>query len=195
MDILRINAGKLKITLTRAECEAYNVKENGGDFDSVRVRDALGRILEEAGAADFYSGSEKLLVQLYPRDGGGAELFVTKLSHVGERERRAVTRSGNLSTYSKGRACYSFSNMGDLVRAARAARGKCGSSDLYTDNDGAYILSAEENKLGAMSDCDIFGEFGTRIPTDAKYLSREWYKLIYEGDALERLQAPENLEK
>ena len=187
MEILRINAGKLKITLTRAECEAYNVKESGGDFDSVRVRDALGSILEEAGAADFYSGSEKLLVQLYPAEGGGAELFVTKLSHVGERERRAVSRSGNLATYSKGRACYSFRELGDLVRAARAASGKSGSSDLYTDNDGTYILVAEENKLGTMSDCDIFSEFGTRISADSKYLCPEWYKLLYEGNAIEQL--------
>ena len=188
MEILRINSAKLKITLTRAECEAYDIKETDGDFDSVRVRDALNKILDEADALDFYSGSEKLLVQLYPKDGGGAELFITKLSQVGERERKAVSRSQNLATYSKGYAHFSFDSRDDLVRAARAVRNKSGASDLYTDREGVFILSVEENKISGMSDCDVLSEFGTRLPQGSVRLCEEWYDLVIKDNAIEQLR-------
>ena len=189
MEILRINASKLKITLTRAECAAYNIKESGGEFDSSRIRSALGDILEEAGAKDFYVGSEKLLVQLYPAKEGGAELFVTKLAEVGERERRAVARSGNLTTYTKSRAHFAFSELDHARRAARALLGRVGRSDLYSDMNGGYVLSLDENKLAGMSDCDLLCEFGTRMQAPTGRLSPEWYDLVYEGDAIERLSA------
>ncbi len=187
MEILKINSGKIKITLTRAECATYDIKETDGDFDSVRVRDALNEILAEAGVADFYSGTEKLLVQLYPKEGGGAELFITKLSHVGERERRAITRSGNLTTYSKGHAYFSFDSIDDLARAARAIGERSAGSDLYADSEGALILSVEENKICGMSDCDVLSEFGTRLPQDSVRICGEWYRLLLEDNALEQL--------
>ena len=184
MEIQRINKGKIKITLTRAECLRYNLKEEDGEFDTSAVRDALPNVLSSSGAdVDFKPGSEKLLVQLYPMDNGGAELFVTKLGVIGERERRAVEGSDALSTYSRNTAYFYFEDLCDLVLAARAAKGKHKSVEIYLSRHGGYIASMPEERLGALSSCDLFLEFATRLPANFK-INLEWDKKLYEGDVL-----------
>ncbi len=183
MDFLRINATKLKITLSRDECIRYDIKETDGDFDTARVREIISDILEEAGQAkDFRLGKEKLLVQLYPTAGGGAELFVTKLSGIGERERRAIHRADNLSTYSRESAFFLFPELESLCRAARAMRTKGKNGEVYKRALGGYILAVDEDKLGGFSDCDILLEFGERTPIQNRTVIAEWDKLIAKGD-------------
>lgn len=187
MEFLKINASKLKITLSAGECEKYNIKENAGEFDSTKVRDAIGEILDAAGASDFQTSSEKLLVQLYPTGDGGAELFVTKLALIGERERRAVKNSDNLNTYVKREAHFLFPDFDTLIRAARAMSGKKKRSDLYLGEEGKYLLSVIESKIDSVSDCDVLSEFGTRLYSQDHRISPEWYKLLRRGDAIDIL--------
>ncbi len=189
MDFLRINASKLKITLSAAECEEYNIKENDGEFDSAVVREVIGELLEEVGADDFHAGAGKLLVQLYPTAGGGAELFVTKLSSVGEKERRAVAKAENLSTYNKNEAHFVFKDLKTLISACRALAGKNKTSALYLKADGTYLLTVIENRLNGLSDCDILTEFATRLQNPEKNFSPEWYKLLRRPDAIDTLAA------
>lgn len=187
MEYLQINQNKLKITLTKAECESYGIKEEGGEFNSVSVRDSLGKILTSAGAKEeFRREGEKLLVQLFPVSDGGAELFVTRLSSVGERERRAVTSSPNLTTYKASRQKFIFDNKETLERAIKALRTEP-SADLYRTYDGNYLLDILDERLGELSSSDILLEFSTRLPPN--YLpSPEWDTLIYKDTAIKRLR-------
>lgn len=191
MEYLQINQNKLKITLTKAECESYGIKEEGGDFNSVSVRDTLREILASAAAEEeFRREGEKLLVQLFPLTDGGAELFVTRLSSVGERERRAVTSSPNLTTYKASRQKFIFENKENLERAVRALRG-APNADLYRTYDGDYLLDILDEQLGELSSSDILLEFSTRLPPN--YLpSAEWDTLIYKDSAVQSLRENAN---
>ncbi len=185
MEFLKINANKLKITLTCEECEKYDIKENGGEFDTGNIRSAITAILSEIEGVDFKVEGEKLLVQLYPLKGGGAELFVTKLAGVGERERRAVGKSENLNTYESGVAYFSFDDLDTLTRVARIMAGKGTRADVYRSHSGEYILAAKEEKLDGVSDLEVISEFASRLSRSRIPPSPEWNKLICEGNAFE----------
>lgn len=191
MEYLQINQNKLKITLTKSECESYGIKEEGGDFNSVTVRDTLGKVLKAAGAAeDFRREGEKLLVQLFPTGDGGAELFVTRLSSVGERERRAVTASRELTTYKSSRARFIFNTINDLTSAVRALRGTP-SADLYRTYDGDYLLDIKDEWTDGLSSSDILLEFSTRLPSTFTP-SAEWDTLLIKDNAIETLRQNAN---
>ena len=186
MDYLRINSSKLKITLTASECAHYGIRETEGEYDSRLVRSVISEILDEAGAGDFCNRSEKLLVQLYPARGGGAELFITKLSYLGERERRAIGEAVNVNTYEREQAAFSFETLSDLISAAKLPMLKNKSADLYVRDEKRYILVLDEERLGRISDCDILSEFGSRLSPMAAPRP-EWDRLIRAGDAIEQL--------
>lgn len=173
--------------MSRAECERYGISERGGDYDSKLVRDVISEILEDAGAEGFAKIGEKLLVQLYPTSNGGAEIFVTKLNHVGDRERRAISRAENLTTYNKERAYFLFELPEDLYRAVRLLK-KPKPSDLFRISGGKYLLSVDEEYIGGMSDVEILSEFATRVASSDYEPSPEWDTLLAKDDAIARLQ-------
>lgn len=185
LQVLRINSTKLKITLTDEECEKYHIEEKGGEFDTTQLRGAISAILSELGDLDFNIDGEKLLVQLYPVKTGGAELFITKLSGVGERERRAIGRSENLNTYCTERAYFCFDSLSSLICASRVMSGKGIEADVYLTPDGEYILSVIDGRLDGLSMSDIFLEYSTRLPTNTALEVGEWYRPLRLGDALE----------
>ena len=191
MDFLRINSSKIKITMSRLECDRYGISERGGDYDSKLVREALSDILEDAGAEGFAKTGEKLLVQLYPAENGGAEIFVTKINNLGERERRAISRADNLTTYNKERASFVFESPRELYRAASLLK-KDKPSDLYRMCDGRFLLFIEEEHLGGLSDLEILSEFSTRVPVSEYLPSPEWDTLIFKDNAVFRLKASQN---
>ncbi len=186
MDYLRINSSKLKITLTSAECARYGIRESDGEYDSRLVRGVISDILEEAGAGEFCHPHDKLLVQLYPIRTGGAELFITKLSHVGERERRAITEADNLDTYVRERVAFSFNSLDALIAASKLPSLRAKAADLYVRDERQYILLLDEERLGRLSDCDILSEFGSRLPPAAAPRP-EWDRLLASEDAIAKL--------
>lgn len=188
MDYLRINSSKLKITLTSEDCERYGIRETDGEFDSKPVREVIADILEEAGAGSFCKPREKLLVQLYPMRGGGAELFITKLAHVGEREQRAIDSSASLSTYERASAVFLFDKLDDLLRASRLPSLSNKRADLYLRHDGKYLLCATEERMGGLSDLDVLSEFAVRLGSVQSSVRPEWDKQLARGDAIQRLK-------
>ena len=188
MELLRINASKLKITMSARDCERYGICEVDGEFDSRLVREVIKDILEDAGAGGFCHSGEKLLVQLYP-SADGAELFVTKLAGVGERELKAIDESRNLDTYRRARAVWVFDSAADLRRAARLGALDKKSADLYLRPDGRYFLVVEEESMGALSDLEMLSEFATRFEYSRAAPRPEWDRLLAEGDAVARIRA------
>ena len=187
LELLKINSTKLKITLAPDECARYGIKEAGGDFDTRSVREVVADILDEAGAGGFCKPKEKILVQLYPAKGGGAELFITKLSTLPEREQKAITSSEHLSTYTREMAAFAFESFSDLVRASKLPSLGGKRSDLYLCGEGKFLLLIEEKRLGLMSDCDVLSEFGSRLPQGSAAPLAEWDKLLASGDAIAKL--------
>ncbi|MBR7116622.1 MAG: adaptor protein MecA [Clostridia bacterium] len=189
LEYLKINSSKLKITLTADECDRYGIKERDGEFDSASVREVISDILDEAGVGGSFSRcGEKLLVQLYPLKDGGAELFITRLSGVGEREQKAITKASNINTYSKDVAYFLFDTLDALSNALSLFVKKKKRADVYLAESDKYILSIDEERLGALSDCDIISEFSHRLsPSEAP--RPEYDTLLTKGDAIELFSA------
>ena len=187
MKFLLIGESKLKVTLNRAECEKYNIKAHqDSEYYGAEVRRTLRSILAEAKrSAGFDIGIEKVLIQIYPTEDGGAELFVTKLGLLSERERRAVSVSENLTTYSGTRGVYMFDTLDSLCEAARAVYKEGVSCDVYLGEGKEYYISISEHILNGFSEFEILSEYGKKLPELTSLHLREHAKLLCEGRGLE----------
>ena len=186
MEFLRIGETKLKVTLSKEEAKEYNIKLRDGAYAGNELRACLRRVLEEAKRrSGFDAGGDKLLVQLYPADGGGCELFATKLQALAEREKRMVTASENLTTYSGGRAVYCFPDLSTLIAATRVVASRCNDCDVYAADSGEYYISAREHTLNGISDLDILSEYGKRMTAIPRHILKEHTKLLVEGRGIE----------
>ena len=172
MEFLTVGNVKLKIILDPAESREYGIDGAGDGELSPEVRLSVRRLLSTAAdTVAFFTAGERLLIQIYPIPKGGAELFVTKLSAIPERERRAITESGILTYLSRG-AYYKFSDLKTLSRVGRILKER--ECDLYLGHDGDYYLAIDEGLVGELSDCDVLSEYGERIHRLPLGISGEW---------------------
>ncbi len=185
MEFVAVGPMKLKVTLSRDECEKYKIKPDAAEPDGVSIRTALRELFALAAErTSFRVGCEKVLVQLYPLADGGCELFVTKLSAAGEREREAIRTSGALTTYQGKDAVFRFEDFDTLLRAARSIGRASGESDLFRGWDGAYYIRTSENLLGGISDVEPLSEFGARLPALPPGIDGEWGSCLVRGCAI-----------
>lgn len=182
MEFLSVGGIKLKVTLTKNECEAYSINQIEGQDTSEQARDAIRKILAIAREkATFNASGERLLIQIYPLGERGAELFITKLSAIPERERRTVAESGIL-TYMGRTAFYKFPDSRSIVAVSKILADRPVS--LYLGGDGEYYLSVDEALIGELSDCDPLLEFGEKIHRLPLGIFTEWGRLLLEGKPL-----------
>ena len=171
--------------MSKEECEIYNLRAQDGEFDKCEVRQSLALILAEAKEqSGFHVGDEKVLIQIYPTPDGGCELFVTKLSCLGDRERKAVCSSDNLSTFETVHYIFRFECLDDLTCAARALKNKSVKCDVYLGADGAYYIEAEGHTVDGVNGLMPLYEFGTRLselPYDVLF---EHGRLLCRGDGI-----------
>lgn len=185
MEFLTVGGIKLKVVLDSRECEKYNIKSIEAGEPSPTVRASLHEILLAADdECGFNVEGERLLIQIYPLQNGGAELFVTKLSAIPERERRSVTESG-IMTYTERSAYFRFPSELELLGAARARKNRV--SRVYKAIDGEYYLAISENIIAGISDCEILSEFGERIHKLPLGLNGEYGSLILSDKPLSEL--------
>lgn len=164
MEFLCVGQTKLKVVLSKAECDAYNIKSIDSETKDKAPRQSLRRILDLAQeASSFRVTNERLLVQVYPLSDGGCELFITKLSAISERERRAVKASDELLTVGSRVSVYRFSSLTELTLASRAVQDKTIPCDVYRADNGEYYISVTETAMSGISDCEVLSEFGERI--------------------------------
>lgn len=176
MEFLSVGGIKLKVILNPEECERYGIERLDGENLGETERASIKSILAAAGdEVDFFASGERLLIQLYPLGDRGAELFVTKLSAIPERERRTVTESGIL-TYQGRRAVFRISDKSALPGISRLLGDRA--VDLYYANDGDYYLALDECVIGDISDCEPLSEFGERIHKLPLGIDTEWGKCL-----------------
>ncbi len=189
MEFVPVGPMKLKVILNNDDCLKYRINPDLPEPDGVSIRNALRELFALAAEkTSFRVGSEKVLVQLYPIPSGGCELFVTKLSAIGEREREAIKNSASLTTYQGRDAVFRFEDFVSLVRSAHSLRGTASVSDLYCGWDGAYYLSTAENLIGGISDVEALSEFGSRLSALPPGIDGEWGKCIVRGCAIAYLR-------
>ena len=186
MEFLCVGQSKLKVILTAEEARQYNIKSADGDSAGSEVRRSLRKILSEARErVGFDVGTEKVLIQLYPLEGGGYELFATKLGSLGERERRTVGACEGLTTYSGGRAVYVFPTLEAFTAAARAVGSREADCDVYLTDGGEYYISIAEHTLNGFSEFEILTEFGRRLSELPRHYLAEHARLLVERRGME----------
>ena len=186
MKFLLIGQSKLKVTLSKEESEKYNIRAEERDYSGADIRKTLRKLLYEAKEnIGFDIGAEKVLIQIYPTDDGGVELFATKLGMLADKDRRTVSLSDNLTTFSGARGIYCFDSLDLLCRAARVIYKEGIICDVYYGEDGEYYISIAENVLNGYSEFEILSEYGKKMPSLPKAHLSEHARLLCEGNGIE----------
>ena len=80
MKLVRMGDNEIRIHLTEHDLEKFSITLDDFDYDSTKGRRVIWELFDRAREeTGFDASKEKVYIQLYPRDGGGCELFVTKL--------------------------------------------------------------------------------------------------------------------
>ena len=171
MELIRISDKKIKISLTSAELDGYELTAetiNGGDQRSKKAFREL--FVQAREVADFDTDGKKVFVQIFRAEGGGCEIFVSLIT--GEK----VTQS------KKREAAFAFSDIKELLYTCKALSrmGYEGDSRAYKSESGYSLILLNPTE----EQCAYVTEWGQRIavPSDA-YVS-EHYLTIRVGDAV-----------
>ena len=109
MELLKISADKLKLTLSREDMDAYRLDASEAGC-GVGTRRAVRDILDEAKRrCGFDPEGGRLLVQMFPSAEGGCEIFVTRLG--GEDGRAAFSLTAQ---------AFVFEELDDLILCCAA---------------------------------------------------------------------------
>lgn len=188
MEFLLIGESKIKIVLSEDEVREYKI---GEENVSVGGRRAFFRILDLAKkSVGFDPSGDKILIQLYPINSGGCEVFVTKLGVLPESSAKLVARSNRISVLERRRGFYSFSSIEDLACLSRIilsmAEDEEISSDVYEFQGGYYLSIDEYGKGGEPLEFPCILEFGCGLTADAMIYILEHATCLTDGDAIKR---------
>ena len=178
MELIVINENKIKITLSRDEMAEYGLDENEFHCSITNTREILNKILHKNRENKVFGkieDGERLLIQLYPENSGGCELYVTKIPDFSDEN---DTKEENLmSEYSEERLlppkkqvpkieikktvlAYSFSSLSSVRGACKEldSRSFGGESSLFCSDDGRFFLFLTPDEKSSPS--SFLAEFG-----------------------------------
>lgn len=170
MEFLRISDSKLKISLQAEDLQRYHMQAEGLNYESAEARRVFWQLLDEAKQhCGFDTGGDKVLIQYYPLQSGGCELFVTKLGLVSESTRRSLCRSDRVTVLSARRGYYRFLTADALLDALAALRPLGETGWIRVGDDGLYYLEVEgSGGRGGRPDRHLLlGEYGCALPSSA----------------------------
>ena len=191
MEFLLIGESKIKIVLNEEETEKYGLDKSAPDVSGAGARRSFWRILDMAKSeVGFDPAGDKVLIQLYPIKGGGCEIFVTKLGILPEASARMVSKSSRVAMLSKKKSLYAFTELDDLIRAAKAVRAVSGEvlpeSDVFSADDRYYLSIEEYGKGGEPTEFPCILEFGSVLAADILTYVLEHAVCITDGDGIEK---------
>lgn len=205
MELILISSSKLKIMLSDADMEKYDLKAETIDYDNTATRRAFWSILDDAkNETGFDAASDRLFIQMYPSKDGGCEMFVTKLgtlcaeespaspcSPERKRSRMPLPPKGEEKTKER-LFVYSFESLEWLLQACRRLlRVKWrGRSKAYKAYDGkCYLFLYERGEaLPLLTRLSFLGEYGIaeHAETITLYI-KEYASPLCENSAVETL--------
>ena len=187
LNFFNIGDTKLKVILSPEECVRYDIDTSKTEFSGKEIKSAMRDILslaeEECG---FAVESEKLLVQLYPMPSGECEIFVTKLTGLSSRDKRALRDVDGLTTMQKKRVVYRFASREDLIRAAKAVCHTGVECELYREGE-RYYISIDEEITDGISELEILIEFADRLHDVPVNVLSEYATLVLNVDTFEKI--------
>ena len=192
MELLLVSDSKLKIMLTAADMEKYDLRVEEIDYDNTHTRRALWEILDEAKLqSGFDAASDKVLIQLYPSRDGGCEIFVTKLGLIPPIAERTISRSNRVTMLAARQGVYRFDSFKNLIGAIKAIENITPhrESDVYFGDDGKYYLVIDERvgRSGSFSEFSRILEYSERASRETVGYITEHGRRLTDGDAVEKL--------
>ena len=186
-----VGESKIKIVLNEAERQSYNLNASSPDISGPGARRSFWSILDMAKKeVGFDPSGDKVLIQLYPIQSGGCEIFVTKLGILPDASARVVARSSRVALLSKKKSIYAFSDINDLINATRAIKNLSSDSlpvsDVFVADDKYYLSIEEYGKGGEPIEFPCVLEFGTELTADVFSYVTEHAALLTDGDGVER---------
>jgi negative regulator of genetic competence, sporulation and motility len=168
LDFLVISNNKLKIKMNKKEMKRYSMNVPEEEYSSHRIRAALWQVLDLAHSeCGFSVEGERMLVQIYPSE-GGCDIFVTKLGRLSASAERNIARSGSVTMLSSKSTLYKFSDLSTLLLALRHITPSSASrlADAYLAEEGVcYLLVEDRTGAVPLSELSVLSEFATEVPT------------------------------
>ncbi len=177
MELIRISGDKIKISLTKAELDAYDMSVESMNYGEAATRRAFREIFIEAREqTGFEASDEKVFVQIFRAKNGGCEIFVSKIAKA-SKNGDGVTRSKE-----KRSRLYTFDDCEDMIRLCRelCRLGYKGISNAYIYENTFYLMLEDDNGAPFELACEYSsgGERYSRLYID------EHFTLIRENDAV-----------
>ncbi len=140
MEHIIISPGKMKLMLTRADLEHYELELSNIDSEDTATRRAFRELLDDVKEiSGFDASDDKVFIQLYPSRDGGAEIYITLLTAKREAESENEPEFINVSTV------YGFGTLSDMIRACASTREEeIPDSSSAWSGEGGYYLLAED---------------------------------------------------
>ncbi len=140
MDHIKISQDKLKLMLSDADLAHYKLNmrelEGEGTLSRKTFRDLFADIKRNIG---FDAADDKVFIQLYPSRDGGAELYITRLSH--DEKRSCMDGNAHISIST----VFAFCSMRMLLKACTHLLELEGQScSSAWQEEGKYYLILEE---------------------------------------------------
>ena len=185
MRFVRISKSKIKVIITKDECIEHKITATDGEYDNTQLRECLSEVFKELKSnADFDFGSEKVLIQLYPTEEGGCEMYVTILSYLSGKDKSALLSADNLNTYERRRCQYRFSSLEEVCRALRQINRSGIDSDLFY-GDGGYYLSLFDDVVDGEEELGFLTEYAERTSMLPRAYMVEHYLPLALGNAID----------
>lgn len=200
MELILINADKMKIVLTKNDMEQYGIHIDFQLFTLGRagsvIREAFSDVLDEV---KYETGFDALgahsIIQVYPARDGGCELYITKFDRGGDDTVNEAARTEKRESCARAKktmvhSVFAFDSPIDLIDACTmlaSTYNGCGSR-LYRSDDRYYLMLEHESPAAAPPIFTRLCDFGYEV-TD-RYLEaylEEHGSCLIESSVIEKL--------
>lgn len=192
MELILISEKKLKVMLTAADMELYELTCDNLDYDNTETRRAFWNILDEAKRrTGFDAARDRVFVQVYPSKSGGCEMYVTKL----RQDTRSATEQNAAVRLSpeppEEDAVFAFKVLPDLLTVCGklSERGCTPDSSVYLDENGEryFLVFGRDVGAGREPPYTFITEYGVKLDSGLINYIREHCDCICRGNAVRTL--------
>ena len=210
MELIRINARKLKIMLTPTDMCHFELDAESFGEDSTKMHRAFRLLFDEIKhQIDFDADDNRISVQYFPSKEGGCEMFISRLQGDGAEVEEANAslpvrlnketmqlRPQKKNNGSFKRECaYRFGGLAELLAACRRLYqiGFLCESAAYRDEKGDYFLILTvfaATPFSTPEELDFLVEYGQiENATVLRIYIKEHASVICDGNAITRLSS------
>ena len=201
MEYILINESKIKIICEEKDLELYGINAEDLEYGDTNSRKFIDSLLEEAKEKfGFETVKHRVLIQLFPSNDGGCEIFISKLGLLNKKSQPSTAKE-ELPPQQKNKTLeklFFFEKLDFMLEACKRLSflsNKNNSSAFYIDGTGYYLYievqnndSLEEYGIISLDEYSFLLEYGEPVSTKEKlpYL-KEYAKNICKEKAIEKL--------